>query len=347
MLIVRAPVRVSLAGGGSDLPAYFEQFGGEVVSFTIDKYIYIFVNVWEGRGLQITSSDYRTFYRHSPGDSLLWEGDLQLPRTVMHYFGIEHGLSVFLASEIPPGTGLGSSSSVTVALVKAISTARGLRLQADQIADLACKIEIGELGMPIGRQDQYASAFGGINHIRFTREGTTVEGLKVSPDTLAQLEQNLCLFFTGSSRNSAQVLKAQSKASQNAQSKTTQSVHLVKGLVAPMRETLLKGELRRVGELLHQNWVYKKQFAPGISNSAIDDYYNTALEAGAIGGKVTGAGGGGFLMIYCEGEARERVTCALEAKGLRRMDFRIEHNGAHTLINSSLTIPDTPSENVR
>ena len=176
MLIARAPFRISLAGGGTDLPAYYEEFGGFVISTTIDKYFYAILNVNGKHELQISSADYRTFYRHDSEKPLSWEGDLSLPKAILHEFGVDRGVRVFLASEVPPGTGLGSSSAVAVALIKAVSTATGLRLTPGQVAELACTVEIEKLGHPIGKQDQYAAAFGNLNAIRFSRGHVEVNG---------------------------------------------------------------------------------------------------------------------------------------------------------------------------
>ncbi len=173
MLIARAPVRVSFFGGGTDLPAYYNLHGGVVLSTTIDKYVYVVLNVSERSGLQITSSDYRTFYRHPEGEPLLWDGDLSLPRAVLNHFGVSTGLTMFLASEVPPGTGLGSSSAVTVALVKAVSTACGKKLTAKQLADMACDIEIGKLNKPIGQFETMK----GIRHEYYWTWKTAARGI--------------------------------------------------------------------------------------------------------------------------------------------------------------------------
>src|SRR5581483_6711270 len=216
MLIARAPVRISLAGGGTDLPAYYEEYGGCVISTSIDKYFYVFLQPSPDPTLQITSSDYQTFYRHTADErqDFFIEGSLSLPRTILHHFGITRGVSMFLASEIPPGTGLGSSSTVTVAIVKAITTAQGLKPSPYELAELASFIEIQKMGMPIGKQDQYAAAFGGLNRIDFARERTTVTPLNLTPKMRARLEENLMLFFTGSTRSAADILSQQKAASE-------------------------------------------------------------------------------------------------------------------------------------
>lgn len=246
MLIARAPVRISLAGGGTDLPAYFNQFGGLVINTTIDKYFYVFLRAFsEGESLQIASSDYSTFYRQDAAAAIEdapLEGALLLPRTILRHFGIEQGLSMFLASEIPPGTGLGSSSTVTVAIIKALSTALGQQLSKGELAELACQIEIQEMGMPIGKQDQYAAAFGGLNEIEFSAQGCRVTPLDVSWETSQRLQDNLMLFFTGQARNSADILKEQTQASKKSSSAAVDALHRVKAMVADVRHSFLSGD---------------------------------------------------------------------------------------------------------
>jgi len=338
MLIARTPVRISFGGGGTDLEAYYGRYGGCVVSTTIDKYFYVFLNVNEDDDIQVSSSDYHTFYRHDPDQVLLVDGDLALPKAVLSHSRIHKGLSMFLASEIPPGTGLGSSGSVAVALVKAISTACGLNLSKEEIAELACHIEIDKLGMPVGKQDQYAAAFGGLNFITFTSEGVAVEPLGVAPEILRGLERNLLLFFTGASRDSARILKEQKRSSEKDDPQVIAALHAVKETALEVKACFERGDLRRLGELLDLNWQHKKRFASGITNPLIDECYALALANGAIGGKITGAGGGGFLMLYCEPEYQAKVTEALEAKGLRRMNFRFERDGARILMNAGLSL---------
>ena len=338
MLIARAPVRISLAGGGTDLPAYYEQFGGVVLNCTINKYFYVFLNVAEADILQITSSDYRTFYRHDEQAGLLWDGDLRLPRAILSHFGVKRGLSMFLASEIPPGTGLGSSSTVAVAIVKAISTALGLYFDPSELAKVACYIELEKLGEPIGKQDQYAAAFGGLNWIEFNAHGVRVEPLSIPLQIRCRLERNLLLFFTGSSRSASRILEKQGESSRQQDRKVLEALHTVRAMAYEARDALERSDLRALGELLHENWVQKKQFANGVSNRAIDEAYELARSAGAVGGKITGAGGGGFLLLYCEPADQEGVTQALEAKGLKRMDFRFEYSGARVLMNAALQL---------
>lgn len=339
MLIARAPVRISFAGGGTDLPAFFSQHGGAVVSATIDKYVYVILTVHGGPELQILSSDYRTFYRHNPGETLFWEGDLNLPRAILHEFGIEHSVSMFLASEVPPGTGLGSSSTLTVAAVKAVSAARGQSLSKAEVAALATRIELEKMGMPIGYQDQYASAFGGLNFMEFGPEQTRVTPIRTPPGTLEALQANLLLFFTGTARESSKILSRQREATQRSQADVVQALTTVRDMAYGLRDSLVRGDLDGFGQWLHAGWEQKKRFAAGVSNTEIDEAYALARASGALGGKIAGAGGGGFMMIYCQPGRQAEVTQALGQRGLRRMDFRFEEGGARVLLNAGLRLP--------
>jgi D-glycero-alpha-D-manno-heptose-7-phosphate kinase len=333
MLIARAPVRISLAGGGTDLAAYYERYGGMVISAAIAKYFYAVVEVTGRPGLQISSSDYHAFFRNPPGRPIEWGGDLSLPRAIVHHFGITDGIEMFLASEAPPGTGLGSSSSVAVTIIKALATLLRLPVSKQMIAETACHIEIEKLGKPIGKQDQYAAAFGGLNVITFTRDQTIVEPLALSDYTRRTLEQSLLLFFTGASHNSATILREQTHSTRQ-QGAVVDALHDIKRLAEETRDALENDHPERLGEFLHENWERKKRLASGISNRAIDEAYETARAHGAVGGKITGAGGGGFLMLYCPPARHEAVTCALEERGLIRMDFHIDSAGARVLMNS-------------
>jgi D-glycero-alpha-D-manno-heptose-7-phosphate kinase len=327
-------LRISLAGGGTDLEAYYGKYGGAVLSTTIDKYFYVILSLSNGQHIQVSSSDYRTFYRQALDETPLWEGDLQLPKAIIDSFGINGGISLFLASQVPPGTGLGSSSTVAVAIIKALSVLRGDQLTRQEIAELACQIEIEKLSMPIGKQDQYAAAFGGLNFIQFGPGGVTVEPVDLPHERLSALESRLMLFFTGRSRNSSQILSEQKRSSERNRAVVIEALHAIKETAFLMVGDLRKGEIDRVGHWLHESWLAKQQLAHGISDPWIDQWYETARTAGAAGGKIAGAGGGGFLLLYCLLEHQERVTAALEAEGLNRMDFRFESGGAMVIVNT-------------
>jgi D-glycero-alpha-D-manno-heptose-7-phosphate kinase len=336
MLIARAPVRVSFAGGGTDLPSYYERHGGMVVSAAIDKYFYVFMTVNKGDTIQIMSSDYQTFFRQAAEETMIWDGDLALPRAILNHFNVHEGLSMFLASQIPPGTGLGSSSTVAVAMIKALTSLLGLGLPKHEIAELASYIEIEKLGMPIGKQDQYAAAFGGVNTISFSSEGVAVDPMRLRPETIDRIEQSVLLFYTGAAREGARVLGEQNRSTQANDSQVLASLHALKEMAAHVRRCFQTGDLDAFGEILHESWERKKRLASGISTPRIDEWYETARAQGALGGKITGAGGGGFLMLYCPRGTGPRVTTALEARGLKRMDFAIDFDGAKILVNNAL-----------
>jgi D-glycero-alpha-D-manno-heptose-7-phosphate kinase len=343
VLIVRAPVRLSLAGGGTDLEAYYARHDGLVVSVTLDKYFYVFVTATGDPAVQIASSDFRAFFRHRDAgedEEPLWDSDLALPRAVLRQFGINRGYHLFLASEIPPGTGLGSSSAVAVALIKALATLTDRPMSRADLADLACHIEIDQLRAPIGRQDQYAAAFGGLNAITFRSSGIEVEPLTIDPRVRAQLEDNLLLFFTGSSRKANTILSEQRRRT-NDDPEVVRSLHLIRAHAQQMRRAIESGDIDAVGDLLHQSWIAKRQLASGVSNERIDRLYTLARERGAAGGKITGAGGGGFLLLYCEPSARAAVIEAMESEGLYRMEFRFDTGGARVLVNN-LSSPGMP-----
>jgi len=340
MLLARAPVRVSLAGGGTDLESYYSRFSGMVVSSAIDKYFYAFITPSDGDGVQISSSDYRAFYRWSQEEKPIWDGDLRLPRAILHEFGINEGFSIFLASEIPPATGLGSSSAVSVALVKALSTLRGYRLTPAQVAEMAAYLEIEKLGGVGGKQDQYAAAFGGLNAIYFERDGVTVERLALSASVRERLESRLLLFFSGASRTANEILRQQRRSMDRSDQEVLSALHGIKASAEEVRKALLAGGLREVGEIMHESWQLKKRLSRSVSNPRIDEIYERARVAGAVGGKMTGAGGGGFLLLYCEPENQPALRAEMTSLGLYQMDFHFDAGGAKVLVNSSTLMPE-------
>jgi D-glycero-alpha-D-manno-heptose-7-phosphate kinase len=333
MLITRAPMRISLGGGGTDLEAYYAEYGGFVISTAINKYFYAIITTEESDELQVISADYRSLFRHSYSNDLFWDGDLALPKAVLHYFGIRRGVNLFVASEVPPGTGLGSSSAAAVTMVRALSTLTEQPMTKTEIAELASFIEIDKMGMPIGKQDQYAAAFGGLNAITFTRQGVTVEPVKIDLEVQQTLERRLLLFFTGSSRESTSILKHQRKSTKDGDASVMQALHAIKNMAFEIRDSLEAGDLDAFARLLDSSWWEKRRLAPGLSTGFIDECYSLALERGASGGKITGAGGGGFLLLYCNETAQEGVTQALEQRGLKRMNFRFDQKGATVVMN--------------
>jgi D-glycero-alpha-D-manno-heptose-7-phosphate kinase len=260
--------------------------------------------------------------------------ELEIPLAVLKELQCAIPLDLFLASEIPPGTGLGSSASVCVGLLKALSAYLRLALSRHQLAETAFHITRHVLGHPVGKQDEYASAFGGLNYITFHPDGsTTVEPIELEPGVLHNLESNLMLFFTGAAHNSWEILSEQERVADASSSPSLASLHDIHRLARDMREVIAEGDLRRFGRFLHDNWQAKRRLSSKISNSRIDQLYEMARQHGALGGKITGAGGGGFLLLYCEPEAQPAVREAFAREGLREMTFELDHKGAHVLVN--------------
>lgn len=349
MLIARAPVRLSFFGGGTDLPAYASRFGGLVVSTTIDKYFYVFATPKRDDGLQVTSSDYRAYFHRGREAEPLWDGDLRLVRAALDEFGYASGLSLFLASEVPPGSGLGSSGAVAVALVKALAALRGESLSKADVAARACVLEIERLGAPIGKQDPFASAYGGLNIIEFDAEAVRVTPLVLAAETRRRMEGNLLLFFTGITRRANDILREQAAATERPDGGTIEALHALKEIARAGSRSLAAGDLDRFGELLDESWRHKKRLAHGVSDERIDEAYDLAIRAGAAGGKITGAGGGGFLLLYCDESRHAAVTERLERYGMRRMDYRFERSGGQVLMNAlaGVSLPATEALDAR
>ncbi len=327
----RAPLRVSFGGGGTDLAAYYERFGGFVVSAALARYCRVTAGPSGDGGVHIHSADYGVRERYGRGELPPVEGPLALPKAAVAHFwerGLrQEGVALSLAAPVPPGTGLGSSSAMTVALIRALAAYLGQTLSADEVADLACCLEIERLGMPIGRQDQYASAFGGLNTIEFAAHGVRVTPLKLPVGVAAALQQRLLLFSTGRSHDSAKILRRQ-QADSRANPAVVASLHRIKALALEMREALIAGDLDGFGNLLDRGWHEKRGLSSAISSDSIDHYYAAARQAGALGGKITGAGGGGFLLLYCPPQAQRALRAAMNGCGLREMTCRFDWTGA-------------------
>jgi D-glycero-alpha-D-manno-heptose-7-phosphate kinase len=337
MLIVRSPVRISFGGGGTDLPAYFETFGGAVLSAAINKYFYTVVGKRTDGHIQIISSDLRIFetWKDISGMRLEDSGsDLEIPLAVLKHLGCEVALDLFMASEIPPGTGLGSSAAVCVNVLQAIAAYLHIPLSKYDLAEKAFYIATEVLGKPVGKQDEFAAAFGGLNFIAFGCDGSShVEPVKMEVEAMSALQRKLMLFFTGSAHHSWSILKEQEALSRKRYGPALESLHRIRDLAERMRLALEAGALREFGLLLHEGWENKKKISDKISNPAIDRMYAIARDHGATGGKITGAGGGGFLLLYCDEDKQAAVRDAFAAEGVREMRFGFEFGGARVLVN--------------
>lgn len=335
MLIVRSPVRISFGGGGTDLPAYYEQFGGAVLSVAINKYFYTILGKRADGRVQIISSDLRVFEAWHDLSNLQARGNpLEIPLAVLKEVNCDVAVDLFLASEIPPGTGLGSSASVCVNLLKTLTTYIHRPLSKYDLAEKAFHIARAVLGKNIGKQDEYAAAFGGMNYFIFEQDGgVTAEPMKIASAALDELHARLMLFFTGAAHNSWNILREQEASTRQGTGTAVEALHEVKALGAEMREALLRENLHHLGELLHLGWMAKRRVSAKISDARIDALYELARERGAVGGKITGAGGGGFLLLYCEPEHQPSVREAMHEKGLQEMTFAFDMQGAHVIVN--------------
>lgn len=335
MLIVRSPVRISFGGGGTDLPAYYERFGGGVLSTAINKYFYTILGKRNDGRVQVISSDLRIFETWRDISAMDVRGSgLEIPLAVLKDLGCDVSVDLFLSSEIPPGTGLGSSASVCVNILKTLSTYLNRPLSKYDLAERAFNIARSVLGRHVGRQDEFATAFGGLNFITFHTDGVTeVQPLALDPELLREFQSNLMLFFTGSAHHSWTILQEQEDSTRGNAGEALDALHQVRVLADQMLGALQKGDLSLFGSLLDEGWQAKKRISGKISNPRIDHLYELARNNGALGGKITGAGGGGFLLLYCEPERQHAVRSALQANGVQEMAFALDTNGAQVIAN--------------
>ena len=335
MLIVRSPVRISFGGGGTDLPAYYEQFGGSVLSVAINKYFYTILTDRPDGRIQVISSDLRVFETwHDIANANLRGSSLEIPLAVLKEMNCDIAVDLFLASEIPPGTGLGSSASVCVNILKTLSTYLQQPISKYDLAERSFHIARHLLGKHVGKQDEYAAAFGGLNFISFHPDGSSlVEPIYLNPAVLTELQRNLMLFFTGSAHHSWSILQEQESATRNQTGGALEALHEVKALGIRMRSALQQGDLREIGTLLHEGWQAKRRISTKISTPHIDELYSLARKHGALGGKITGAGGGGFLLLYCEPDLQSDVREAMRRHDIQEMTFGFDMQGAQAIVN--------------
>ncbi len=323
MIISRTPLRVSFMGGGSDLPTFYQQEPGAVVSTAINKYIYLAVNKKFDRGIRASYSVTEIVERL---------GDLkhELIRESLRLTGVHEGIEITSISDIPSsGTGMGSSSTYTVGLLNALHAYQGRHAGAERLAREACQIEIDVCRKPIGKQDQYIAAYGGIQFIRFNPDGTTfVDPIICSPETKAALQRRLLLFYTGVTRSADPILGEQ-QTNIAANREVRSALQRLVQMAQEMRDTLCANGLDSFGEMLHESWMLKKSLAGGISNPRIDECYERACRYGALGGKILGAGGGGFLLLYAHEEYHASIVSALS--GLSLMPFCFEPQGSRII----------------
>jgi D-glycero-alpha-D-manno-heptose-7-phosphate kinase len=332
-MIVRskAPLRISFAGGGTDVPPYPQERGGAVLSVTINKYAYASLLPTAEESITVQSLDYDVVAKYHTAEDLAYNGELDLVKATIRRLAVEkHGLRLFLHSDAPPGSGLGSSSTLVVALVGLFRHWLRQPLTDYQIAELAYQIERVDLGIRGGMQDQYAATFGGVNFIEFYDKAVIVNPLRVSPDRLNELEYCLLLCYTGQSRLSAHIVERQTASYIQKKEEVVRALEAQKEMAIQMKNALLQGRLDDFGDLLHQAWQTKKLLDPAITTPQIDEMYAAARQAGAIGGKILGAGGGGYLLLYCPFDRKHVVAATLERLGGQVVDFGFDWRGLQT-----------------
>ncbi len=336
ILRAKAPLRISFAGGGTDVSPYPEQEGGCVLNATIARYAWGSLRTRDDDKIQINSIDLGISVCYDK-NQLNFNGELDLVKAAIRRLGAQHGgFDIFLQTDAPPGSGLGSSSALVVALVGLITEFKSAPLGDYELAHLACQIEREDLGIRGGRQDQYACTFGGFNFTEFLGDRVIVNPLRIVDRVVNELEHNLLLCYTGSTRRSELIIADQVGRFESGNADATEGLHAQKKLANDMKSALMRRNLSEFGELLHCAWMAKKRMSEKISNPIIDELYEAARKHGALGGKITGAGGGGYMIFYCQFEQKHKVADVLKKMGAVPMEFAFERRGIQTWrVNSS------------
>jgi D-glycero-alpha-D-manno-heptose-7-phosphate kinase len=328
MILSRAPTRITLGGGGTDLESYYSKHGGFLIAGAINKYCTILAS-------PRFYPDIRLSYSKAEIQKNVADIEHRIFRAALLFTDIKDSIELHSTADVPAGCGLGTSSSFTVALLNALHTYKRQFITQKQIAEEACHIEIDVLGEPIGKQDQYMAAFGGLTCLTFEKNGDVlVEPLHVTPEVYDQLESNLILFFTGTERSASAILRDQDTKSKNDDPAVLENLHRIKDIGLETRKYLEKGQVDMLGELFRTHWETKKKRSPDISTPQIDECYETAMKNGALGGKLIGAGGGGFFMFYCKNGEKHKVIEAIRAMDLKWERFHFDYEGAKILVNT-------------
>jgi D-glycero-alpha-D-manno-heptose-7-phosphate kinase len=328
MIITRTPFRITLGGGGSDLPSFYREHGGLILAVAIDKYMFLSVNT------PILDDKIRVRYSTSEMVDHVDKVQHTLAREALRYFGIPNGLEIVSIADIPAGTGLGSSSSYLVGLLNALHVLLQDQASPQKLAEEACYLELDVLQKPIGKQDQYMAAFGGLTILEIAQDGKVkVSHLNLGVDLVEALEQNIILFYTHDIRDATTILQKQDAATRRNDKTVVSSLREIKDIGIEICSAITRGNLRRFGELMDIHWESKKRLSKGITNPQIDAWYELAKSNGAVGGKISGAGGGGFLMFYCE-EKKPQVRDAMRKAGLRELNFRFDFEGSKVIFDA-------------
>lgn len=328
MILSRAPTRITLGGGGTDLKSYYSKYGGFLIAAAINKYCTILANKRFYDSIRLSYS--KMEIKENVDDI-----EHRIFRAALKLLGIEKRIELHSAADVPAGCGLGTSSSFTVALLNALHSYKKDFVSQRQLAEEACHVEIDILGEPIGKQDQYMAAFGGLTCLTFDKNGDVlVEPLRISDEALEKLEGNTLLFFTGKERGASEILSEQDRKSQEDNPEMIENLHQIKAIGLETRKYLEKGQVDMLGELLHTHWETKKRRSQKISDPFIDECYELARKNGALGGKIIGAGGGGFFMFYCNNSDKPKLIKAIQNMNLKRERFSFCFGGAKILVNT-------------
>jgi D-glycero-alpha-D-manno-heptose-7-phosphate kinase len=323
----RAPFRISFCGGGTDVSPYPEMKGGCVLSVTIDRYSYVSIDPRKDNIINIKSLDYGATIKFDTRDDLLHRSKYALLKYTIKHFKVNKGANFFIHSDVPPGSGLGASSTIVVTLIGAIAKWKGLIMTPYEIAELAFKIEREELGIKGGRQDQYSAVFGGFNFIEFLADSVVVNTLRIDRDLQREFHYHLLLCDTKKVRFSSKILARQIEACQRNDEQVMNALEHLKILTIELKNALLKGDFYTFGRILDRAWEHKKKLAPGITSPAIDEMYEAAKKHGAIGGKLLGAGGGGHLLLFCPYDKKDIIAKAVSAHGAQVVHFNFDFEG--------------------
>ncbi len=326
----KAPLRISFGGGGTDVPPYPEEKGGCVLNTTINKFAYTTLVTTDQQDIKVKSLDFDIVAKYNFDSDLRYDGELDLVKSVIKNMTYKEGARVLLHSDAPPGSGLGSSSTMCVALIGLFREAMNKAMTDYDVAELAYYIERKDLGISGGLQDQYAATFGGFNFTEFRKNSVVVNPLEINPDTRAELEMGLLLCYTGGTRLSAHIIDDQVAGFKKKKVDVVKALDGTKDIALGMKKAILSGDIEQFGELLHQGWMHKKKFSTKITNPEIDKLYEIALENGAFGGKILGAGGGGYLLVLTDPECRYTVAKALMDRGGTIVPFRFDREGLQT-----------------
>ncbi len=327
MIFVRAPFRIPIGGGGTDLPSYYSKFGGSFISAAINHYMFITVNRPQ------LDNFIKVKYSKTEIVSDLKNLKHELAREALNLTNIKNNVEINSVADLPAGTGMGSSGSYLVALLKALHTLKNEHVSTKVLAEEACKIEMGKLNRPIGKHDQYIAAYGGITKFKIAKNGTvTVKKLLLPEPFIRDLENSLLVFYTGIERENQEILKSQNQAIKKNNKKVAENLHLIKSIGEEIEKALVRNDIYSFGNLLHEHWLAKRQLSSAVTSARIDSLYELGLRNGAIGGKLMGAGGGGFLLLCCP-ENRNKVRAEMKKEGLIELFYHFDMEGAKVIAN--------------